>query len=103
MTTRPDRSQTTRPSGPAARRLAAEYLRPNAAALGLAAVCMIAAAAGTAAAWGVVRFVMRADWVFLPGTLAVVVLACTALTLAFGYAGTALALRARPAPMLRNE
>jgi len=49
VTTRPDRSQTARPSGPAARRLAAEYLRPNAAALGLAAVCMIAAAAGTAA------------------------------------------------------
>lgn len=63
----------------------------------------IAAAAGTAAAWGVVRFVMGAEWVFLPGTLAAVVLACTALTLAFGYAGTALALRARPAPLLRNE
>ncbi|MBR0680807.1 FtsX-like permease family protein [Roseomonas eburnea] len=64
---------------------------------------VIAAAAGTAAAWGVVRFVMRADWAFLPATLAVTVLACTALTLAFGYAGTALALRARPAPLLRNE
>jgi putative ABC transport system permease protein len=64
---------------------------------------VIAAAAGTAAAWGVVRFIMRADWTFLPGTLALTVLACTALTLAFGYAGTALALRARPAPLLRNE
>jgi putative ABC transport system permease protein len=64
---------------------------------------IIAAAAGTAAAWGVVRFILAGDWVFLPGTLAVVVLACTALTLAFGYAGTALALRARPAPYLRNE
>jgi putative ABC transport system permease protein len=64
---------------------------------------VIAAAAGTAAAWGVVRYVLAADWVFLPGTLAAVVLACTALTLAFGYAGTALALRARPAPFLRNE
>ena len=64
---------------------------------------VIAAGIGTAAAWGVVRFVMGADWVFLPGTLAVTVLACTALTLAFGYVGTALALRARPAPMLRNE
>ena len=62
-----------------------------------------AAAVGTAAAWGVVRLILAADWVFLPGTLAVVVLACTALTLAFGYAGTALALRARPAPFLRNE
>jgi len=64
---------------------------------------VIAAAAGTAAAWGVVRFIMGADWTFLPGTLAITVLACTALTLAFGYAGTALALRARPAPLLRNE
>lgn len=64
---------------------------------------LIAAVAGTAAAWGVVRYILAADWVFLPGTLAAVVLACTALTLAFGYAGTALALRARPAPFLRNE
>ena len=37
------------PPGSAARRLAAEYLRPNARALGLASLCMIAAAAGTAA------------------------------------------------------
>lgn len=64
---------------------------------------VIAAAVGTAAAWGVVRFVMGADWVFLPGTLATVVLACTALTLGFGYVGTALALRVSPAPLLRNE
>ncbi len=64
---------------------------------------VIAAAIGTLASWGVVTYVMRADWAFLPGTLALVVLACTALTLAFGYAGTALALRARPAPFLRNE
>jgi len=70
--------------------------------LGLTAGLM-AAAAGTATAWGVVRFVMRADWVFLPGTLAITVLACMAITLAFGYAGTAFALRAKAAPLLRNE
>ncbi len=64
---------------------------------------LLAAAAGTAAAWGVVRFVMRADWVFLPGTLAITVLACMAITLGFGYAGTAFALRAKAAPLLRNE
>jgi putative ABC transport system permease protein len=64
---------------------------------------LLAALAGTAAAWGVVRHVMRQDWVFLPGTLALTVLGCTALTLAFGYAGTALALRVRPGPLLRNE
>jgi putative ABC transport system permease protein len=51
----------------------------------------------------VVRFVMRADWVFLPGTLALTVLACMAITLGFGYAGTAFALRAKAAPLLRNE
>ncbi len=64
---------------------------------------VIAALAGTAAAWGVVHFILRAEWVFLPVTLAVTVLACSLLTLVFGYAGTALALRARPAPLLRNE
>ena len=52
MTTRPDRIEAARPQGFAARRLAAEYLRPYAGALGLAALCMIIAAAGTAAlAW----------------------------------------------------
>ncbi|WP_137180651.1 FtsX-like permease family protein [Roseomonas sp. AR75] len=64
---------------------------------------LLAAAAGSAASWAVVRFVMRGEWIFLPGTLAVVVVGCVLLTLAFGYVGTALALRARPAPLLRNE
>lgn len=64
---------------------------------------LLAAAAGSAASWGVVRYVMRADWAFLPGTLALTVAGCVLLTLAFGYAGTALALRAKPAPLLRNE
>jgi putative ABC transport system permease protein len=64
---------------------------------------LLAAAAGSAASWAVVRFVMRGEWVFLPGTLSVVVVGCVVLTLALGYVGTALALRARPAPLLRNE
>jgi putative ABC transport system permease protein len=64
---------------------------------------LLAAAAGSAASWAVVRFVMRGEWVFLPGTLAVVVIGCVLLTLGLGYIGTALALRARPAPLLRNE
>jgi putative ABC transport system permease protein len=46
---------------------------------------------------------MGAEWVFLPGTLAAVVAGCVVLTLAVGYIGTALALRVRPAPLLRNE
>jgi putative ABC transport system permease protein len=64
---------------------------------------LLAAAAGSAASWAVVRFVIRGEWVFLPGTLAAVVAGCVLLTLAFGYIGTALALRVRPAPLLRNE
>jgi subfamily B ATP-binding cassette protein MsbA len=49
VTTLPDRSDAVTPPGRAARRLAAEYLKANARPLGLAALCMIAAAAGTAA------------------------------------------------------
>ncbi|MCX7684048.1 MAG: ABC transporter permease [Acetobacteraceae bacterium] len=64
---------------------------------------VLAAGAGTAASWAVTTRVMRAEWVFLPGVLALAVAGCVALTLAFGYAGTALALRARAAPLLRNE
>ncbi len=70
--------------------------------LGLASG-LLAAAAGSAAAWGVVRYVMQGEWVFLPWTLVGVVGGCIALTLGFGYVGTALALRARAAPLLRNE
>ena len=70
--------------------------------IGLAAG-VLAAVVGTLASWAVVRFVMHADWIFLPGSLAATLLGCTALMLLFGYAGTASALRARPAPYLRNE
>jgi putative ABC transport system permease protein len=64
---------------------------------------VIAAAVGAAASWGVMRFLMDAPWSLLPGTLAGTILACIALMLAFGYTGTAAALRAKAAPLLRNE
>jgi putative ABC transport system permease protein len=64
---------------------------------------VIAALVGTAASYGVMRFVMHADWAFLPGTLAATLLACLAVMLAVGYTGTARALRAKAAPLLRNE
>ncbi|MEN0075984.1 MAG: FtsX-like permease family protein, partial [Paracraurococcus sp.] len=64
---------------------------------------LLAALAGSAAAWAVVTQVMRADWVLLPGTLAATVLGCALLTLACGQIGTILALRAKPGPLLRNE
>jgi putative ABC transport system permease protein len=64
---------------------------------------LLAAAVGTAASWGVMRWVMHAGWTFLPGTLAATVLSCVALMLIFGYVGVAAALRAKAAPLLRNE
>jgi putative ABC transport system permease protein len=70
--------------------------------LGLAAG-LIAALVGTLASFGVVRYIMHIDWVFLPGTLAVTLLASLAMMLVFGYAGTVAALRTKAAPMLRNE
>ena len=63
----------------------------------------IAAAIGTAASYGVVRFLMDSDWAFLPGRLAATMLICVGLMLLFGYAGTAGALRAKAAPLLRND
>jgi putative ABC transport system permease protein len=63
----------------------------------------LAALAGSAASWAVVTLVMRAEWTLLPGTLAATVLGCAVLTLLCGQIGTALALRARPGPLLRNE
>ena len=70
--------------------------------LGLAAG-VIAALVGTAASYGVVHYVMKTEWSFLPGTLAVTLAGCLALVLVLGYAGTAQALRAKAAPLLRNE
>jgi putative ABC transport system permease protein len=71
-------------------------------AIGLAAG-LIAAALGTLASWAMMRFVLQAPWSFLPGTLAWTLLGCVALMLVFGYAGTAAALRVRPAGLLRNQ
>ena len=68
-----------------------------------AAAGLIAAAIGTLASWAVMRFMLQAPWSFLPGTLASTVLGCVVLMLAFGYAGTAAALRVRPAGLLRHQ
>ena len=64
---------------------------------------LIAAALGTLASWGVVHFLMKAPWSFLPGILVMTIGGCVVLMLGFGYAGTAAALRVRPAGHLRNE
>ncbi|MCX7381391.1 MAG: ABC transporter permease, partial [Alphaproteobacteria bacterium] len=68
-----------------------------------AAAGLLAGAVGTAASWGVMTYVMGTDWSFMPGTLALTVLSCIMMMLVFGFLGTEAALRARAAPMLRNE
>jgi putative ABC transport system permease protein len=70
--------------------------------LGLAAG-ILAAAVGTAASYGVARYVMHTGWVFLPQTLFVTLALCIVAMLVVGFAGTESALRAKAAPWLRNE
>jgi putative ABC transport system permease protein len=64
---------------------------------------LIAAIVGSAASYGVAHYIMHTDWIFLPVTLIYTLAGALALMLLFGYAGTASALRARPAVLLRNE
>lgn len=71
-------------------------------ALGLA-TSVVAAAVGTLAAWGIVRFLMDMQWVFLPTTVALTALACLAVTLAVGFAGTWRVLGQKSTPHLRNQ
>jgi putative ABC transport system permease protein len=68
-----------------------------------AASAAVAAAIGTLAGYLVITRVMRATWQFLPSTVALTILGCTALTLALGFVGTWRALGVRTAPFLRNE
>jgi putative ABC transport system permease protein len=64
---------------------------------------LIAACVGSAASYGVAHYILHTDWIFLPLTLIYTLAGALALMLLFGYAGTAAALRVRPAPLLRNE
>lgn len=64
---------------------------------------LIAGAVGTAVSLGVMRYILDTDWVFLPAILAATVLGAIVLMLALGYALIAAALRAKAAPLLRNE
>lgn len=70
--------------------------------LGLA-TGVVAGLVGSLAAWAVLRLVMRADWVFLPGTAILMVVGCTAAALVLGFLGTWRVLGLRAAPHLRNE
>ncbi|MED5565520.1 MAG: FtsX-like permease family protein, partial [Pseudomonadota bacterium] len=68
-----------------------------------AGAALIAALAGTLASWALVVGAMEAEWVFLPGTLAITVVGATVLTVLLGLIGTYSALRAPSAPVLRAE
>jgi putative ABC transport system permease protein len=70
--------------------------------LGLATAA-IAALLGSVAAWIIVEFVMDQAFTLLAGPLLWTLGAGLAVTLLFGLAGTARALGARAAPLLRNE
>jgi putative ABC transport system permease protein len=64
---------------------------------------LVASVIGSAAAWVVMTRVMEGDFVLLPWAVVVTTVLATAVTLAFGYAGTDRALRQKAAPLLRNE
>jgi putative ABC transport system permease protein len=63
----------------------------------------VAAGLGTLVAYVLVTRPLRADWVFVPGPVGVVLLGAVALTVTLGFAGTWRALGAAAAPRLRNE
>jgi putative ABC transport system permease protein len=72
------------------------------AALGLA-TALAALGVGTVAAYFVVSHLMGLQWAFLPTVAVAVAVGAMLLTLAFGLAGTLVALRQRPLALLRNE
>ncbi|NNF79991.1 MAG: ABC transporter permease, partial [Rhizobiales bacterium] len=64
---------------------------------------LFAVAAGAAASWGIVRFVMGFDWAFEPLTASGTVIFASALTVIAGFAATWRALTAKVAPTLRVD
>lgn len=70
--------------------------------LGLA-TALVAALAGTIAAWVVVTVLMELPWHFLPGTLALTVVGAAFVTVMLGLMGTWRALSMPAAPVLRVD
>jgi len=67
-----------------------------------ALTAVVAAIVGTIAGWAVVTQVMRAEWTFLPGTVAAVSALCATLTVVLGLVGAWRALGQKAAPILRE-
>ncbi len=70
--------------------------------LGIAAG-LIAAIAGTAASYGVARYILHTSWAFSWRILILTLAGGLATMLVFGYVGLNATVRARPARLLRNE
>ena len=67
------------------------------------ATAAVAALAGTVAGWAVVRGVMDAEWVFAPGSVALIAALGIAATILFGFLGTYRALGHPAAQVLRAQ
>jgi putative ABC transport system permease protein len=63
---------------------------------------LLAGVVGSAASFAVAHYILHTQWVFLPGSLILTLAGSLILMLVFGYVGTEAALRAKPAPLLRN-
>jgi putative ABC transport system permease protein len=63
---------------------------------------IVAAIAGSTAAWGIITFVMQGDFTVLPIRLAIVIIGAISLTAGFGLYGAHRALRRKPAAELRE-
>lgn len=64
---------------------------------------LTAALVGSMAARAILLYVMKAEWVFLPGITAATLAACVGASLLAGFAGTWRALGVKAAPVLRGE
>ena len=64
---------------------------------------LLAAVVGAVSSWAVMHYLMHAAWGLQPGVLAGTLIIALLLMLLIGYAGTAVTLRAKAGPALRNE
>jgi len=64
---------------------------------------LIAAAIGTLTGWAVIRFLMRAEWIFLGNVITYTLLTCIVVIMAAGLLGTWRALGQKASQHLRND
>ncbi len=64
---------------------------------------VLAAFVGSGASFAMAHYILHTDWEFMPVSLIFTLAGALVIMLIFGYTGTAAALRAKPAALLRNE